>query len=54
VDLSRVMPQVNLFRRLPGATVILIPHADHYLFKTNEDEVLREIRSFIQAKALNP
>ncbi len=34
-------------RQVPSAQVVLIPHATHYLFRSNEGEVLREINNFI-------
>lgn len=40
--------QIVAFRRLaPAAKVVEIPHADHYVFLTNESEVLRNIKDFI-------
>jgi non-heme chloroperoxidase len=32
---------------MPTARVVQIPHADHYVFLTNEADVLREMRTFI-------
>lgn len=32
---------------LPSAKVVRIPHADHYVFRSNEVDVLREINAFI-------
>jgi hypothetical protein len=32
---------------LPTAKVVRIPHADHYVFRSNEADVLREIHAFI-------
>lgn len=47
-DLARVMPQVDAFRRLvPSARVVVLPNANHYVFRSNEAEVLRDIRGFI-------
>jgi non-heme chloroperoxidase len=34
-------------RQWPSAHLVLIPHASHYVFQSNESEVLREINSFI-------
>jgi pimeloyl-ACP methyl ester carboxylesterase len=33
---------------LPGARVVRLPGANHYVFLSNEDDVLREMRSFIR------
>jgi pimeloyl-ACP methyl ester carboxylesterase len=47
-DLARVMPQVEAFRHLvPPARVVVLPNANHYVFRSNEAEVLRDIREFI-------
>jgi pimeloyl-ACP methyl ester carboxylesterase len=41
--------QVTAFERgLPSARVVRIPNADHYVFQSNEAEVLREMHAFIQ------
>jgi hypothetical protein len=41
-------PQVAAFeRQVPSAHVVLIPHATHYVFQSNEADVLREIDAFI-------
>jgi len=34
-------------RQVPSAHVVLIPHATHYVFRTNEADVQREINAFI-------
>jgi non-heme chloroperoxidase len=34
-------------RQLPSARLVLIPHASHYVFQSNEAEVLREINGFL-------
>jgi pimeloyl-ACP methyl ester carboxylesterase len=40
--------QIAAFKRgLPNAKVIVIPHADHFVYNSNKDEVLRDINSFI-------
>lgn len=42
--------QIATFRRVaPSAKVVEIPHADHYVFLSNEPEVLRDIEAFIDA-----
>lgn len=48
--LADVMPQITAFERgTPGAHVIRIPHSNHYVFRSNEAEVLREVFKFIDA-----
>ena len=32
---------------IPGARVVQLPHANHYVFLSNEADVLREIRAFV-------
>jgi hypothetical protein len=32
---------------LPNAKVVRIPHADHYVFRSNEADVLREMNAFL-------
>lgn len=45
-------PQANAFERAqPSARVIRLPHADHYVFQSNEADVLREIRAFVGSLA---
>lgn len=40
--------QVNAFEAgVPSARVVRIPHASHYIFQSNEAEVLREIKAFL-------
>lgn len=34
-------------RQVPSAHVVLIPHATHYVFRSNEADVVREINAFI-------
>jgi pimeloyl-ACP methyl ester carboxylesterase len=46
--LADVMPQITAFERgTPGARVIRIPHSNHYVFRSHEAEVLREVFAFI-------
>jgi pimeloyl-ACP methyl ester carboxylesterase len=41
-------PQVAAFeRQVPSAHVVRIPHATHYIFRSNEADVLREMNTFI-------
>lgn len=40
--------QIEAFRRqVPSARIVLIPHATHYVFQSNEVQVLREVEAFI-------
>jgi pimeloyl-ACP methyl ester carboxylesterase len=34
---------------LPLARVVRLPHADHYVFRSNETDVLREMKAFINS-----
>jgi non-heme chloroperoxidase len=33
---------------VPSARVVILPHANHYVFMSNESDVLREMRSFLK------
>jgi pimeloyl-ACP methyl ester carboxylesterase len=47
---SAVELQVTAFARgVPQAKVVRIPHANHFVFRSNEEEVLREMRAFIDS-----
>jgi len=37
----------NLLKAKAGVRIVDLPHADHYLFLSNEADVLREMRAFI-------
>jgi pimeloyl-ACP methyl ester carboxylesterase len=40
--------QIAVFeRQVPSAHVVRIPHATHYVFRSNEADVLREVNTFI-------
>lgn len=42
--------QVNAFARgVPQARVVRLPRADHFVFRSNADDVLREMRAFIES-----
>lgn len=44
----RLLPRIEAFQRgVPSARVLRIPHANHYVFRSHEDEVLQGIRTFI-------
>ena len=34
-------------RQVPSAHVVRIPHGTHYVFRSNEADVLREMNAFI-------
>lgn len=41
--------QIRAFQRgVPQARVVRLPYADHYVFRSNEADVLREMRAFIR------
>lgn len=45
---ANLSPGINAFERgNPSARVVRIPHANHYVFRSHEADVLREIRAFI-------
>jgi pimeloyl-ACP methyl ester carboxylesterase len=47
-DLARCTTQVNAFQAgVPSAHVVLLPNADHYVFQSNEAEVVREMNAFL-------
>jgi pimeloyl-ACP methyl ester carboxylesterase len=47
-ELARLLPQIRAFERgVPSARVVTLPHANHYVFQSNEADVLREIRAFV-------
>ncbi len=47
-DLQRTGSQATAFERgVPGSRVVRIPHASHYIFGSNEKDVLREVSSFL-------
>jgi non-heme chloroperoxidase len=49
-DLRVTEYQVKAFEtQVPSAHVVRIPHASHYVFRSNEEDVLREMNAFIAA-----
>ena len=47
-DVRNVEDQAKAFEtQVPNAKVIRIPHANHYVFRSNEADVLREMNTFI-------
>jgi pimeloyl-ACP methyl ester carboxylesterase len=48
-DLSRCTPQADAFAAgVPSAHVVRLPNADHYVFRSNEAEVIREMNTFLK------
>ena len=46
-DLAITGAQVKAFKTgVPSARVVTIPNADHFIFRSNEADVLREINLF--------
>jgi non-heme chloroperoxidase len=47
-DTARCTAWANAFRRgVPSARVVLIPNADHYVYLTNEAQVIAEMNEFL-------
>jgi pimeloyl-ACP methyl ester carboxylesterase len=47
-DLESTGAQAKAFENgLPSARVVRLPHANHYVFRSNEADVLREMNAFI-------
>ncbi len=47
-DIQRVGSQADAFERgIPQARVVRIAHASHFIFNSNEQDVLREVRLFL-------
>jgi non-heme chloroperoxidase len=47
-DKKAELKQINAFQLgIPGAQVVKLPNATHYLFLTNQSDVVREMNSFI-------
>jgi non-heme chloroperoxidase len=50
MDLNRTTAQSNAFQAgVPSARVVRLPNANHYVFNSNEADVLREIKAFISS-----
>jgi non-heme chloroperoxidase len=48
MDKRNVENQATAFEtQVPGAKVVRIPHANHYVYRSNEADVLREMNTFI-------
>lgn len=49
-DLARVTAQADAFEKgVSSARVVRLPHADHYVFQSNEADVLREMNAFLSS-----
>jgi non-heme chloroperoxidase len=49
-DAAAASEQTKAFQMgVPSARIVILPHANHYVFISDEAEVLREIRSFLAA-----
>lgn len=47
-DIARVEPLVKTFEKsVPQARIVRMPHANHYVFSSNEADVMREIDAFV-------
>ncbi len=47
-DAAATNEQARAFREgVPSARIVILPHANHYVFMSNEADVLREIHAFI-------
>lgn len=47
-DLARSGAQADAFEKgIPSARVVRLPHANHYVFLSNETDVLREMNAFV-------
>ena len=47
-DVERMKRVTDSFQKgVPSARVVLLPYADHYIFLSNEADVLREMRTFL-------
>ena len=44
---ARDEPQAKAFAALPNARVVRLPHALHWVYMSNEADVLREMNAFI-------
>jgi hypothetical protein len=55
LDPSPHTVQVNAFGRgVPSARVVVLHDADHYVFKSDEAGVLRDVRAFIDGLHTSP
>ncbi len=55
LSLAYRMPQISAFQRgVPQAHVVRLAHANHYVWRSNETDVLRELRAFIDGLPAAP
>ncbi len=48
IDLASTTAQAKAFQAgVPSAHVVILPNANHFVFKSNEADVLREMKTFI-------
>jgi hypothetical protein len=43
----RTAAQVKAFEKLKSATVVVLPNANHYVFSSNEQDVERAMKDFL-------
>jgi hypothetical protein len=54
-DSVRTSAQAEAFEHgIPSAHVVRLPNANHYVFMSNEADVLREMRAFINGLPASP
>jgi non-heme chloroperoxidase len=41
------LPQAEAFETIPGAKVVRLVDADHYIYRSNEADVIREMNAFM-------
>ena len=39
---------------MPSARLVRLPHANHYVFRLNEADVLREMNAFLVVREMRP
>ena len=48
-ETSRKEAQIAIFREQPHAKVIVIPNSTHFIFLSNESEVISQISNFVNS-----
>jgi pimeloyl-ACP methyl ester carboxylesterase len=49
-DRAKVTAQADAFREgVPGSKVVVLPNASHFIFKSNEEDVIKEMNSFLSS-----
>jgi non-heme chloroperoxidase len=46
-ETTRIEAQIAIFRKQPHAKVIVIPNATHFIFLSQEEEVISQISDFL-------